>query len=49
GFDAVAGKRLLDRIRRGRQEAVALTARAENNPAFERALPLLRLILGIEA
>ncbi|MBW8733651.1 MAG: hypothetical protein JF571_04965, partial [Asticcacaulis sp.] len=49
GFDAVAGKRLLDRIRRGRQEAVALTAREEDNPAFERALPLLKLILGIEA
>lgn len=49
GFDAVAAKRLLDRVRRGRQEAASPAAEAEDNPAFERALPLLKLILGIEA
>jgi len=48
GFDAVAGKRLLDRIRQGRREAAPVTT-VEDNPAFERALPLLKLILGIEA
>jgi hypothetical protein len=48
GFDAVAGRRLLDRIRQGRREAAPVTA-VEDNPAFERALPLLKLILGIEA
>ncbi len=48
GFDGVGRTRLMQRVLRGRQEAGVVGAEeGEDNPAFDRALPLLRQILGI--
>jgi len=49
GFDTVGRKRMMERIAGGRREPVAVEAVVEDNPAFERALPLLRQILGMDA
>jgi hypothetical protein len=47
GFDGVGRKRLMERIVGGRKEQAVVAMAVEDNPAFERALPLLRQILGI--
>ena len=49
GFDAVARRRLLEQVQRGRQESASTASRAaaDSNPAFEAALPLLYKILGL--
>jgi hypothetical protein len=47
GFDGVGRKRLMERIVGGRKEQAVIAVAVEDNPAFERALPLLRQILGI--
>lgn len=51
GMEAGARKRLMDRLRSGRQTIATATndTATEDNPAFERALPLLKQILGIDA
>jgi hypothetical protein len=48
-FDAVARRRLLEKVQRGRQQSslAAPGPANESNPAFEAALPLLRKILGL--
>jgi hypothetical protein len=47
-FDTVARRRLLETVRRGRQQRVSVPSVAdESNPAFEAALPLLYKILGL--
>ncbi len=48
-FDTVARRRLLERVRRGRQQTTGAPAPdgTEANPAFEAALPLLYKILGM--
>ncbi|MNL71956.1 hypothetical protein D3C87_1971900 [compost metagenome] len=51
-FDEPGRRRLMQRIAGGRQEtttAAAADIHGENNPAFDRALPLLHTILGIAA
>jgi hypothetical protein len=47
GFDASGRKRIMQRIAGGRKEASAVPVETEDNPAFERALPLLKRILGM--
>ncbi|KAA0690598.1 hypothetical protein DTW90_29695 [Neorhizobium sp. P12A] len=47
GFDASGRKRIMQRIAGGRKEASAMPVETEDNPAFERALPLLKQILGM--
>lgn len=49
GFDATGRKRIMERIASGRREAPAAQADTVDNPAFERALPLLKQILGMSA
>ncbi|WP_041658498.1 DUF5682 family protein [Asticcacaulis excentricus] len=49
GFDTGGRKRVMDRLRGGRQTVATLDEAAKENPAFERALPLLRQILGLES
>ncbi|PCK86914.1 hypothetical protein CPT32_10900 [Rhizobium sophoriradicis] len=49
GFDAVGRKRIMERIAGGRKERSAAPDVIEDNPAFERALPLLKTILGMDA
>lgn len=51
GFDAVARRRLMERIARGAREStnVGAVSRDSLSEAFERALPLLYQILGIDA
>ncbi|MBB2709136.1 DUF5682 family protein (plasmid) [Rhizobium sophoriradicis] len=49
GFDAVGRKRIMERIAGGKTERSAAPDLIEDNPAFERALPLLKTILGIDA
>lgn len=49
GFDALGRKRIMERITGGRKEQAAVAIVTEDNPAFERALPLLKQILGMEA
>ena len=48
-FDAVARRRVFEKVWRGRQQSTAATSQAatESNPAFEAALPLLYRILGL--
>ena len=48
-FDTVARHRVLEKVRRGRQQSTSASSHlaAESNPAFEAALPLLCRILGI--
>jgi hypothetical protein len=48
-FDAVARRRVLDKIQRGRQQSTSAVSQigTESNPAFEAALPLLYRILGL--
>ncbi|ESQ77689.1 DUF5682 family protein [Asticcacaulis sp. AC402] len=46
GFDTGGRKRLMDRLKGGRQVGVTV-AQEGDNPAFERALPLLKQILGV--
>ncbi len=47
GFDLVGRKRLMQRVAGGRTVAAATTAGPADNPAFDRALPLLKQILGL--
>jgi len=48
GFDAVARRRLLERLKEGKREAGGVAASADDeNPAFAKALPLLYQILGM--
>jgi hypothetical protein len=47
GFDMVGHKRMIERIAGGRREQLTSVIAAADNPAFERALPLLRQILGM--
>jgi hypothetical protein len=50
GFDAVARRRLMERVARGARETThAGQTLVSSSKAFERALPLLYQILGIEA
>jgi hypothetical protein len=49
GFDAVGRMRMMERIAGGRREHVVADIAPGDNPAFERALPLLRQILGMDA
>ncbi len=51
GFDAVARKRLMERVAKGAHESTHAggASAVSSNDAFERALPLLYQILGIEA
>lgn len=49
GFDAVSRRRVMERIAGGRREHVVTELPAGDNPAFERALPLLKQILGMNA
>ncbi len=49
GFDATGRKRIMERIAGGRVETVAVSAAGDDNPAFARALPLLKQILGMDA
>lgn len=51
GFDTVARRRLMERIARGALEStnVGAISRDNSSEAFERALPLLYKILGIDA
>jgi hypothetical protein len=48
-FDAVARRRLLEKVQRGRQQSTSAAPRAaeQANPAFAAALPLLYKILGL--
>src|SRR5215470_8187359 len=48
-FDALARRRVFEKVQRGRQQSTAATSEAatESNPAFEAALPLLYRILGL--
>jgi hypothetical protein len=47
-FDTIARRRLLERVQRGRQQPNATASHsADENPAFEAALPLLYKILGL--
>jgi hypothetical protein len=48
-FDMVARRRVLEKVRRGRQQSTSteLHIAGESNPAFEAALPLLYKILGL--
>jgi hypothetical protein len=48
-FDAVARRRLLERVQRGRQQSTSASPRVadQGNPAFAAALPLLYKILGM--
>lgn len=48
-FDAIARRRLLERVQRGRQQSTgaASSDSVGENPAFEAALPLLYRILGM--
>jgi hypothetical protein len=48
-FDTIARRRLLERVQRGRQQSTgtAYHDSADENPAFEAALPLLYKILGM--
>jgi hypothetical protein len=48
-FDTVARRRLLEKIKRGRQHSSSAAAHVanESNPAFDAALPLLYKILGL--
>lgn len=50
GFDGISRRRLLEKIKQGRQEDSAQkpNPEAEDDPAFLEALPLLYQILGIE-
>jgi hypothetical protein len=50
GFDGVSRRRLLEKIKQGRQKDAAQESSPEvvDNPAFLEALPLLYRILGIE-
>jgi hypothetical protein len=49
-FDTVVRRRLLEKIKSGRQEntAAAAALAGDSNPAFEAALPLLYKILGLK-
>ncbi|MGO4569645.1 DUF5682 family protein [Rhizobium sp. 2YAF20] len=49
GFDMIGRKRIMARIAGGRKEPSVAMETAEHNPVFERALPLLRQILGLDA
>jgi Family of unknown function (DUF5682) len=49
GFDTVGRKRVMERIAGGRRQPSAAHNESGENPAFERALPLLRQILGMDA
>ncbi len=49
GFDAGGRRRLMDRLRGGRQAVVTHEDENEDNPVFDRALPLLKHILGLDA
>jgi len=48
-FDAVARRRVLEKVQRGRQQSTSAAPHPanESNPAFEAALPLLYKILGL--
>jgi hypothetical protein len=48
-FDAVARRRVLEKVQRGRQKSTLAVPELtnESNPAFEAALPLLCKILGL--
>ncbi len=50
-FDAVARRRLMERVSKGAHESTraAKVSDASSNEAFDRALPLLYQILGINA
>ena len=49
GFDAVARRRVLEKVQRGRQQHPSAVSHieTESSPAFEAALPLLYKILGL--
>jgi hypothetical protein len=47
-FDTVVRRRLLDKVKSGRQESTAAAQAGDSNPAFEAALPLLYKILGVK-
>jgi len=48
-FDAMSRRRLIDKVKRGRQQtaSAAPDVATRSNPAFEAALPLLYKILGL--
>jgi hypothetical protein len=48
-FDAVARRRMLEKVQRGRQQSTTAASHvgAESNAAFEAALPMLCKILGL--
>jgi Family of unknown function (DUF5682) len=48
-FDSVARRRVLEKVRQGRQKSTSAGSQtlADSNPAFEAALPLLYKILGL--
>jgi len=48
-FDAVARRRVFEKVQRGRQQSTAAASQpaTESNPAFAAALPLLYRILGL--
>lgn len=48
GFDLIGRKRIMERIAGGRKERSVAMETAEHNPVFERALPLLKQILGMD-
>lgn len=48
-FDAIGRKRIMERVAGGRKEVAAIQIDTADNPAFERALPLLKQILGMSA
>ena len=49
-FDAVARRRVLEKVQRGRQKSTSAASQipAASSPAFDTALPLLYKILGVE-
>ena len=49
GFDSGGRRRLIARLRGGRQTVSHAAEADDDNPAFERALPLLKQILGMDA
>ncbi|WP_267553996.1 DUF5682 family protein [Rhizobium rhizogenes] len=48
GFDLIGRKRIMERIAGGRTERSVAMETTEHNPVFERALPLLKQILGMD-
>lgn len=49
GFDSAGRKRIMERVAGGRKEVAAAVFDTAENPAFDRAVPLLKQILGMRA